>query len=240
MDALLRRALARAVTVAALAAAAAWAHAGAAAPAAPPYAEGVRALVAAAAARAGATRVEVDVGAPDPRLRLAPCARVEPFLPRGARPWGRTRVGLRCAGGTARWTVYVPATVKVYAPALVAVAALPAGAVLRPADLRRAEADLAAAPGAVIVDGPRAVGRTLARSLSAGQAVREGDLKPRQWFAAGETVTVVARGAGFTVYGEALALTSGVEGRPARVRTPSGRVLTGRPVAERRVALGRP
>ena len=44
-------------------------------------------------------RMEVSVGALDERLRLAPCARVEPYLPAGARLWGRTRLGLRRRDG---------------------------------------------------------------------------------------------------------------------------------------------
>jgi flagellar basal body P-ring formation protein FlgA len=81
------------------------------------------------------------------------------------------------------------------------------------------------------------VGRTLSRALSPGDAVRSTDLRVRQWFAAGETVQVLARGPGFAVSGEGLALNPGLEGQVVRVRTESGRVLTGRPVAERRVEV---
>ena len=48
---------------------------------------------------------------------------------------------------------------------------------------------------------------------------------------------VVAVGAGFAVEREGQALTPGVEGQPARVRTESGRVLTGLPAGERRLEL---
>ena len=64
-------------------------------------------------------RMEVSVGQLDPRLRLAPCARVEPHLPAGARLWGRTRLGLRCVEGAVRWNVYLPITVKAFGPAWV-------------------------------------------------------------------------------------------------------------------------
>ena len=53
-------------------------------------------------------RMEVEVGALDERLRLAPCARVEPYLPAGARLWGRSRLGLRCLEGATRWNVFCP------------------------------------------------------------------------------------------------------------------------------------
>ena len=88
-----------------------------------------------------------------------------------------------------------------------------------------------------VADESLAVGRTLARSLSPGQSLRQSHLKLRQWFAAGETVKVVAMGSGFSVAGEGQAITPGIEGQPARVRTESGRVLTGVPVGEHRMEL---
>lgn len=88
-------------------------------------------------------RLEVILGKLDPRLKLAPCEKVRAFLPEGTRLWGRTRVGLRCEQGAVRWNVYWPVTVKVWAPALVAVGPLHAGATITEADLRIAEVDLA-------------------------------------------------------------------------------------------------
>lgn len=186
---------------------------------------------------AAQARVEIQVGQLDPRLRLAPCERIEPYLPPGARPWGRTRVGLRCIRGAARWNVYLPVTVKVWGRALVANGALAAGAVLTSADLAQADVDLAEEASAVLVDATVAIGRTLAQPLRAGQGLRQGHLRARVWFAAGDTVRIVAQGAGFSVAGEGQALTPGVEGQTARVRTESGRVLTGQPVGERAVEL---
>jgi flagella basal body P-ring formation protein FlgA len=182
-------------------------------------------------------RVEVEVGQLDPRLRLAPCQRVEPYLPAGAKPWGRTRVGLRCLQGPTPWNVYLPVTVKVFGRALVAGAALPAGSVLAAQDLREEEVDFAAGPGSAITDAAVAVGRALARPLAAGEALRATDLKARQYFAAGQTVQVVAVGDGYQVSSEGQALSPGLEGRLVRVRTDSGRVVSGVAVAENRVEI---
>ena len=55
--------------------------------------------------------------------------------------------------------------------------------------------------------------------------------------AIGETVQVVASGPGFRAASVGQALTQGVEGQAVRVRTEGGRVLTGMPVAERRVEV---
>ncbi len=185
----------------------------------------------------GAARVAVEVGQLDPRLRLAPCQRIEPYLPAGTRLWGRARIGLRCAQGTTAWNVFLPITVKVYARALVSTAPLPAGGVITQADVIQAEVDLAEDSSAAVADAQLAVGRTLARAINPGQSLRQAHLKPRQWFAAGDVVQVLAQGSGFSVAGEGQALTPGLEGQSARVRTESGRVLTGMPVGERRMEM---
>jgi flagella basal body P-ring formation protein FlgA len=188
------------------------------------------------AGAAAGLRLEVLVGALDPRLRLTPCARVEPYLPAGTRLWGRTRIGLRCTEGGTRWNVYLPLTVRMYGRGLSASTSLPAGAVLSRADLVSGEVDLAEGPSPVL-DAEVAVGRTLARPLAAGQTLRKADLRARQWFAAGDTVQITTIGPGFQVSGEGQALGPGLEGQPARVRTESGRVVIGQPVAERRLEL---
>jgi len=195
------------------------------------------ALGANAAPPPGVTRVEVVVGQLDPRLHLAPCAKVEPYVPNGTRLWGKGRIGLRCTDGPSRWNVFLPITVRAWGRALVAADAIASGSVLKTADLVEAEVDLAADMTPAIVDPEQAVGRTLAQALKPGQSLRQGQLKLRQWFAAGETVRVVAVGAGFTLESEGQALSNGIEGQPTRVRTESGRVLTGHPVAERRLEL---
>jgi flagella basal body P-ring formation protein FlgA len=184
-----------------------------------------------------APRVEVSVGQLDPRLHLAACEQVEPYLPPGVRLWGHSRIGVRCLRGTSKWNVYLPITVKVFGTGQVATNGAAAGSVLGPGDLASAEVDLAEDASPPVADADLAVGRTLARALKPGQSLRQAHLKTRQWFAAGETVTVVAQGNGFSVVGEAQALNNGIEGQPVRVRTEGGRVLTVQPVGERRVEL---
>ena len=175
-------------------------------------------------------RVSATAGTLDARLRLAPCARIEPYLAAGQPPWGRTRVGLRCTEGPA-WRVFLPVQVQVLAPAVVLRQALPVGARLTEDQLALAEADWAAAPGVPWRDAAELAGRVLVRPLAAGQPPRPADLQPRQWFASGQTVRVVLSGQGFAITTDGLALTPGIEGQLARVRTEAGRVLVGRPTA---------
>jgi len=190
-------------------------------------------------------RVDVQVGALDPRLKLAPCVQVQPYLPAGLHMWGRTRIGLRCVDGQtrgqgpgpARWNVSVPVVVKVYARALVAATNLPAGTVLTQAELSAADIDVAAEPGAVFTDAAALVGRSLSRPVAGGEALRSGALRQRQWFAAGDTVSVRANGLGFAVAGEGQAMAAGLEGQDVKIRFENGRMVTGRAVGERRVEV---
>ena len=198
----------------------------------------VRALALGKAAESGGSRVEVSIGQLDPRLRLAPCQSIEPYLPPGVRLWGKARIGLRCKVGPTPWNVYLPITVKVFGRALVVPGGAVAGSVLTEADLAEAEVDLAEEFTPALLEPKLAVGRTLAQNLKPGQTLRQTHLKSRQWFVAGETVRVVASGPGFALESEAQALSNGIEGQPARVRTENGRVLTGLPSGERRVEVG--
>lgn len=182
-------------------------------------------------------RVEVEAGALDPRLQLAPCARVEVFLPPGQRAWGRTRIGLRCAQGTVAWRVTLPMTVKLWAPGLVVAASLPAGTVLAPGHLKMAEVDWSERDSPVLVHEPAAVGRTLGITVSAGAALRQEHLRKRQWFESGDTVRLTAVGPGFSIQGEGVALSPGVEGQSVRIRTESGRTVTGTPTGLRHVEV---
>jgi flagellar basal body P-ring formation protein FlgA len=194
-------------------------------------------LQAARTVKLDGARVEVTLGQFDPRLRLAPCRRTEAYLPAGQRLLGRTRVGLRCLEGTTLWNVSLPVTVSVFAPGVVARAALPAGTLLTEAHLSFGEIDWGADNGRAQADIGPLLGRELVRPLSPGSAVLASDLKTRQWFAAGETVQILARGAGYAVSTDGEALSPGVEGQTVRVRTSNGRVLSGRATGDRLVEV---
>ncbi|MDZ7856352.1 flagellar basal body P-ring formation chaperone FlgA [Sphaerotilus sp.] len=190
-----------------------------------------------AMADAGDARVEVLPGQLDARLRLAPCQQIEPYLPPGVLPWGRTRVGLRCVSGPVAWNVYLPVTVKVWRKAVVSTAALAAGSELSATDLQIAEVDVANSSAPVFTDTSRLLGRRLVNGVGAGAALRADNLRVRQWFAAGDKVTLVYRGEGFEASTDGQALNSGMEGQAVRVRVGSGQVITGLPTGQNRVEV---
>ena len=182
-------------------------------------------------------RVQVRVGSLDPRLKLAPCTAVQPYLPPGTRLWGPARIGLRCTDPGVRWNVFLPLTVDVFGPGLVAQGPLAAGAVIGAADLKPGTVNLSATASTAVAAPELAVGRMLARPLAAGDTLREQDLRARQWFAAGDTVRIVAGGTGWRIDSEGQALGPGIEGQSVRVRTESGRIVSGIAVADRRVEV---
>lgn len=175
----------------------------------------------------GTLRMDVSAGGVDSRLKLAPCANVEAYLPVGSRLWGKTRVGLRCIDGMARWNVSVPATVTAFGNAWVVKGHVPAGAVLTESDVVEAEVDWAEEVNPVVQDRSAWLGQVATRLLTTGQTLRQGMVKPAQVFQAGTQVRVVAQGVGFQISGDGQALSAGVLGQSAKVRMENGRVASG-------------
>jgi flagellar basal body P-ring formation protein FlgA len=175
----------------------------------------------------GQLRPEVLMGSLDVRLRLAPCARIEPYLPPGTRLWGRSRVGLRCLEGPVRWNVFMPVTVKAWGPGWVIKRPIPAGGVLTQEDAELAEMDWAEQPYAVLANPDRWVGQQAAVALQPGQALRQNLVRPVAAFGPGAQVRVSSIGAGFQVVVSGEALTAGVPGQNVRVRLNGGRIVTG-------------
>lgn len=181
--------------------------------------------------------VKVTLGRLDPQLQLAPCGLVEPFVQPGLPAWGQTRIGLRCADGMTTWKVSLPANVQIAVQALVAIVPLPAGQTIGAQQVGVAEVDAATVPDLLPPEPGLAVGRLLGRAAAAGEPLRRSHLRQRQWFAAGDTVVIVASGGGWTVTTQGRALSAGIEGQLASARTESGRVVTGHATRDHRLEV---
>lgn len=196
-----------------------------------------QAVAAARPAGSAPLRLVVSVGNLDQRLTLAPCARVEPYVPPGMRLWGKTRLGLRCVDGSARWNVFLPVQVQAYGQAWVVKGDIAPGKVLDANDAVQAEVDWAQENSPILPDMESWLGQTAARQLGTGQALRANMVRASQVFQAGAMVRVVAQGAGFMVSSDGQALSAGVVGSQARVRVEGGRILTGIVVDPRTVRV---
>ncbi|MCA7886694.1 flagellar basal body P-ring formation protein FlgA [Burkholderia contaminans] len=156
---------------------------------------------------------------------LAACTTLEPFMPTGARLWGRTTVGVRCAGERP-WTVYLQAKVTVQATYYVAARQIAPGEPLSAADLVARDGDLTVLPLAVITDPAQAIGATALARISAGLPLRQDLLKSAASVSAGQTVRVVAAGPGFTISAEGSVLANAAPGQSVRVRMAAGQIVT--------------
>lgn len=172
-------------------------------------------------------RMEVEVGALDQRLRLAPCARVEPYLPAGSRLWGRTRLGLRCLEGASRWNVFLPITVKAWGPAWVLAHHVATGKTLTATDAVQSEVDWAAEAAAVIANPEGWMGQVASRPLMPGQTLRQTMIRSPEVFRVGAQVRVKVQGPGYEVTSAGQALGAGAVGQAVRVRMDSGRIVGG-------------
>lgn len=172
-------------------------------------------------------RMEVQIGQIDSRLKLAACAKVEPYLPAGSRLWGRTRLGLRCVQGPSPWNVFLPLTVQAFGPAWVLATNVRQGAALTADDATVSEVDWAEQVSPVVARQQAWLGQEAARHLQAGQVLRQNMLRSPQLFAMGAQVKVAVSGGGFSVVSSGRAMAAGAEGANVRVRMDNGRLVSG-------------
>ena len=170
--------------------------------------------------------VSVKVGAVDPRISLAACPAPEAFQQPGARPWGKTTVGVRCTAPSA-WTIFVQAQVSVMADYVAAAVPLAQGQPVDPGQLVLMKADIAAMPNGIITDMAQAVGRTPTVSLPAGAPLRLDSLKSKPVVQQNQAVRIVSKGENFSVTGEGKAIGNAGEGQVVQVRTPRGAIISG-------------
>ena len=150
-------------------------------------------------------QVTITVGNIDQRMNLAACVAPQAFQQPGARPWGKTTVGVRCSAPTP-WTVYIQAQVSVLGKYVAAAVPLVNGQAIEATQLTMVSGDLAALPNGVVTDMAQAIGRTSSMSLAAGSPLRLDALRSKPVVQQGQAVRVVTKGAGFSVSAEAKAI----------------------------------
>jgi flagella basal body P-ring formation protein FlgA len=170
-------------------------------------------------------QVNITVGAIE-QAQLAPCTKLQAFLPLGAKLWGNSSIGVRCSQG-AEWTVYVPVTVRVQAPVLVATRPLASGQQLTAADVTLQVAELTQLPAGVITTVQDAVGKVLSSGVVAGNPLRQDMLRAPILVRQGQNVRLVAQGQGFKVSSEGRALSNGAAGQQVQVKAQNGQTVSG-------------
>ena len=171
-------------------------------------------------------QVSITVGALDQRMNLAACDAPLAFQQPGARAFGKTTVGVRCAAPTA-WTVYIQAQVSVLAEYVAAGMPLAPGQAIEASQLVMVKGDLGSLPNGVLTDMAQAVGRTSSMAIAAGAPLRSDIVKARPVVQQGQAVRVVSGGRGFKVSTEARAIGNASEGQVVQARTQNGAIISG-------------
>jgi flagella basal body P-ring formation protein FlgA len=123
--------------------------------------------------------------------------------------------------------VYIQAQVSVLADYVAAAVPLAQGQPLEQGQLVLMQGDIAAMPNGIITDMAQAIGRSPTVSLAAGTPLRLDTLKSKPVIQQGQMVRLVSSGAGFSVSGEARAISTAGAGQVVQVRTPAGAVISG-------------
>lgn len=157
---------------------------------------------------------------------LPPCEALEPFLPSGARLWGRVSVGVRC-NAAQPWTRYVPAYISVVANYYVAARPIDAGQALTLNDALVREGDLTTLPGSVIINPAQLNGVVALNRIASGAPLRRELLRGVAVVQQGQTIKMVAQGVGFVVSTEGKAMTDAAAGAIVQVKIQGGQLLSG-------------
>ncbi|MDM0042931.1 flagellar basal body P-ring formation chaperone FlgA [Variovorax dokdonensis] len=160
----------------------------------------------------------------------------EAFMPTGQTPWGRVSIGLRCRDAQP-WTRYVAANVVIQGTYYVAARAMSAGEALLPGDYVKRTGDLSALPRSIVTDTADLEGVTVSQRIAAGAPLRKDLMRGVVVIQQGQTVQVVAQGAGFAISTEGKAMTQAEAGEAVRARTRDGRLVTGVADADGRIHL---
>jgi flagellar basal body P-ring formation protein FlgA len=170
-------------------------------------------------ATAAGARLEVDVGAIDPRIHLPGCDALEVTIPRIAAPALTARV--RCPQPA--WTLYVPIELHDWGRVVVAATNLAPDATLTAADLMIARVDLMASGAAYLTDPAAAEGKVLRANVRAGAPIPAALLEQPVIVHRGQSVVLTLTDGAITIRTSVVALQDGRAGQSILVQNPESR-----------------
>lgn len=162
-------------------------------------------------------------------MRLAECDRDLTLSQESpAQPIGRVTVRIGCEG-SAPWTIFMPAQVKLFRQVVVAVQPLKRAHVLEDADIALVERDVGLLTQGYLTDPARVVGQKLRRPVVNDQVLAPVFLEQAEAVRKGDQVVILARTATINVKMPGEALSDGAPGQQIRVRNlRSQRVIKAR------------
>lgn len=183
-------------------------------------------------------RHEIRINRLDPRLRLPQCDKeLTTALESPAEPIGRVTLRVRCTG-SAPWTVFVPAQVRLYREVVTANRPLKRESVLTDLDVALAERDIGLLNQGYLTSLKQAVGKKLTRPLLPDQVVAPAHVEQAEVVRRGDQVVISARSGTINVRMPGEALSDGAIGKQIRVRNQrSQRVIKARVIGPGQVEV---
>lgn len=174
---------------------------------------------------APAKNPRIDITPLDPRLRLTPC--VAPLAVTGpdlGLQAGRNTVKVRCNTPRA-WQIYVPFTLAISMPVVIAARPLAKGQAILAADIKLENRDLAHLKSGYITDPSVLAGQQLRQDIASGAAISHRALIPVLHVHRGTPVTLLIGVDAFEIRASGTALDDGREGAIVRVRNDSSKKI---------------
>jgi flagella basal body P-ring formation protein FlgA len=168
----------------------------------------------------------VNISRIDPRLKLATCDNIEPYLPPGNRLWGHSSIGVRCTS-PATWSIYVPVYIKVSNNVLVAARPIASGQTIQSDDVQLQMRDITQFAGSALTAPEQAIDKQANGPIGNGTILRSEMLRAADIILQGQSVKLIAQGAGFRVSSDGLAMNNAKLGQVVAVKTRSGQVIKG-------------
>ena len=165
-----------------------------------------------------AGRYEIQVNPLDPRLRMPLCSQqLDASLESPAQPLGRVTVKVRCEG-TAPWTVFVPATVRLFRDVVVVTRPLKRDNVVGEDDVALRERDVGTLGQGFLTELDQALGMKMLRPTVIDQVLTPQHLEQAEVVRKGDHVVIIARSGSLSVRMPGEALGKGGLSEQIRVR----------------------
>ncbi|WHP33124.1 flagellar basal body P-ring formation chaperone FlgA [Trabulsiella odontotermitis] len=176
---------------------------------------------------------DVTVEIRTPQNQLPQCEQPTLSVPASARLWGNLNVLAQC-GSEKR---YLQVNVQAVGNYVVAAQAISRGSKLQPGSVELKRGRLDQLPPRAMLDISQAQDAVSLRDVAPGQPIQLSMLRQSWRVKAGQRVQVIASGDGFYVNGEGQALNNAAVAQNARVRMPSGQVVSGKVSADGNILI---
>ncbi len=172
-----------------------------------------------------ASRIDIDIGSIDPRLRLKKCAEPHELEQLGNKGLsGKVNIRVRCP--TSSWGIFVPVDIRIFEPVVVSRATLPRGSVISRQLLTLQEVESSSLNYSYFRDIDQVVGTETTRPIQANSVIFTNMVQAADAVRKGDEVIIKAQVGYLFVRIKGLAMQDGAIGEQIQVRNvQSGRII---------------